>query len=434
MSAPTAPRYTRVTLAGTRRRVDVVVPSDETVGRLLPEVIRLTGEPPTSPPSLRHLAALDGTLLDADTTLAEAGIPDGALLRLVGLADAPPPPVVHDVVEETADDLDRRSWRWGPPARHGLAAAVLALGGLLVAYLAAGALHGSARTAILVALPAVLLVFGAAGGRSLPAPIGLGLLLAGAAAGGYAALLFDAGMKGIGGIAAVLVLGLGVGTEVGRGGLIGGATGLALVAGWTIALAAGVQPPLVAAGAAVVSIGALGLLPRLALLSSGLTALDDRRSRDAAVSRRDVTAALTAAHRGLVLAAVAAGVSAGIAGYVLGARPTQWTASLAILLAVALVLRARSFPLVGPVATLAMAAAATMLALVRGWPAIDGTKLLAVAAVTLVAFGGLVVDPPDHVRARIRRIADRLELIAVVASVPVALGVSGIYGHLLRAF
>jgi hypothetical protein len=188
----------------------------------------------------------------------------------------------------------------------------------------------------------------------------------------------------------------------------------------------------------VVSIAVLGLLPRLALISSGLTALDDRRSRDIEVNRADVTTALSAAHRGLALAAVAAAVSAVFAGLVLGLHPTAWTASLGALLAVVLILRARSFPLVGPVVALTTAATVTAVALLAGWLATDSTARLPAtaiaAAITVLTFCALVVEPPDHVRARIRRAADRLELVAVVASVPVALGVSGLYGHLLRVF
>jgi hypothetical protein len=374
---------------------------------------------------LRHLAALDGTLLDADATLAQTGIVDGALIRLVGLADAPPPPVVHDVVEETAEDLDRRNWQWGPAARQGLAAAVFGVGALLVAHLAAP--HGPA----LLAAPVVLLLAGTAAGRMLPPPFGLAFLLAGAATGADAALRLGTGGLGVGIVAALFLLG----APFGRGALVAGATGLGLVVGWTAALRVGVDPPLAAAGVAVVSIGVLGVLPRFALLTSGLTALDDRRSREAEVGRQDVTVALTDAHRGLALAAMAAAVTAGAAGSLLALRPTGWTGSLAVLIAVVLVLRARSFPLAGPVVTLAVAAGAIGVGLIGGWRGADpASAATAVGVVTLGAFGALVLDPPDHVRARVRRLADRLELIAVVACVPTALGVSGLYGHLLRAF
>jgi type VII secretion integral membrane protein EccD len=433
MTTVSASGYTRVTLVGTRRRVDVVLPNDEPVGRLLPEIVRLTGEPPTAPPSLRHLAAADGTLLDADATLAD--VPDGALLRLVGMADAPPPPVVHDVVEEIADDLDHRRGRWGRGPRHVLAVAALAGAGVLTADLLVGALHGQTRTVALIALPVLLLALGAAIGRTVPEPLGTALIVTGGAAGIHAAVTLSSASAtataiAIGAVAATTAGCLGLGTRWGRGALLGGLTGLALVAGWALPLLAGVDPVVVASWAAVASAFLLGLLPRWALIASGLTALDDRRARDADVSRQDVASALATAHQGLSVAASAVAASAAAAGWVLGTRPGSWTGASAGLLVVVLVLRARSFPLAAPVLAMAVAAAVTGLALGIGWPV--ARPVLAVAAV--LAAAALVVEPPEHVRARVRRFADRLETVAVVASVPVALGVSGVYGTLLTVF
>jgi len=443
MSAPTrSAAYTRVTLAGSRRRVDVVFPSQEPIGALLPDVIRLTGEPAAAPPTLRYLATVDGTLLDTSASLAQLGVADGALLRLVGLADAPPPPVVYDVADETADDLGHRRWRWGAASRAALAAAVLAAGCLLVAFLVGAAAPATAGRAALFVVPMVLLLAGAAGGRVLPPSVGPALLAAAATTGAYAVLVLadraDETAIGLASVAALVTLGLGLGTPLGRGALLGGLVGLSLVAAWALALLLGVDVPLVAAGAAVVSVAALGVLPRLALVASGLTALDDRRARDDEVSRQDVTAALADAHRGLALAAVAVAASAAAAGWLLGSAAGRWTAPLAGVIALVLVLRARAFPLVAPVVAIAAAAAVTGLALVLGWVASDHDALWPATALTgvvvLAAFVSLVVDPAEHTRARFRRIADRLELVAVVVSVPLAVGVSGLYGRLLEVF
>jgi hypothetical protein len=46
----------------------------------------------------------------------------------------------------------------------------------------------------------------------------------------------------------------------------------------------------------------------------------------------------------------------------------------------------------------------------------------------------LAVEPPEHVRARLRRLGDRLETVAVLAAVPLAIGVLGTYGQLLDTF
>jgi hypothetical protein len=42
--------------------------------------------------------------------------------------------------------------------------------------------------------------------------------------------------------------------------------------------------------------------------------------------------------------------------------------------------------------------------------------------------------PRPHVRARARQLADRLEGLVVVAAVPVAVGVFGVYERLLDTF
>jgi hypothetical protein len=57
--------------------------------------------------------------------------------------------------------------------------------------------------------------------------------------------------------------------------------------------------------------------------------------------------------------------------------------------------------------------------------------MLAVAAVGLVVLG---YQPPPHVQARARQLADRLEGFAVVALMPVALGASGVFATLLDTF
>jgi hypothetical protein len=62
------------------------------------------------------------------------------------------------------------------------------------------------------------------------------------------------------------------------------------------------------------------------------------------------------------------------------------------------------------------------------WPVLAGVALAAVAALALVG------PPPEHVGARLRGVADRLEAVTVVAMVPVAFGVFGLFGRLLQAF
>jgi type VII secretion integral membrane protein EccD len=441
-----------VTIAGTRRRVDVVIPSDEPVGRLLPEVLRLAGEPPGQPSTPRYLARLDGTLLNADDTPADIDLDDGTLLRVVGLADAPPPPVVHDVTEEVTADLDRRPWRWAPEPRRWLLTAIVVASALAAGHFATRGAGATGRDVVPLALSGLLLLAGAAvamarsrgpGARHL----GVAVILAGGAVGLYAAATFGPAVAAgagwvAGGIAAALAVTaivLGLAGGAGRAAAFGGLVGVVLLAGWAAALVPGQLPPVRAAALlGPASLMLIGALPRIALTFSGLTALDDQRSRGEAVERRAVTEALTVAHRGLSVTAVAAVGSAAAAGWVAGAEPGRWTAPLAALIAAGLAFRARSFPLVGQVLAMAAGSAIVLFGLLLAWlrasPSARWPVLAVVAAVAVAASVALTGRPPEHVGARLRGVADRLEAVTVVVMVPVAFGVFGLFGRLLRTF
>ena len=75
-TTPSRTALSRVTLIGERRRVDLVLPSEEPVGLLLPEVMRLLDDRASDRPELRHLVTADGSALAHDSTLESAGVPD----------------------------------------------------------------------------------------------------------------------------------------------------------------------------------------------------------------------------------------------------------------------------------------------------------------------------------------------------------------------
>ena len=60
----------RVTLVGERRRIDLVLPSQEPVGVVLPEMMRLLDDRVGARPELRHLVTADGSALDPGASLA----------------------------------------------------------------------------------------------------------------------------------------------------------------------------------------------------------------------------------------------------------------------------------------------------------------------------------------------------------------------------
>jgi type VII secretion integral membrane protein EccD len=445
MAVPTvSSRYSRVTLVGSRRRIDLVLPSTEAVGSLLPDLLAMLGDEAASPPRGRQLVGADGEVLAPEATLAEAGIPDGAVLRVVAQHDVPPAPVVHDVIEEVSDDTDTRAGRWGPVARRWTATAGVVAGCLLLAWMLGRAAPSRALAADLRTLAALaLLGCGVVAGR-VREPVGTALVLGGgavaltasAAATEFVGWPAHARLVAAAAVAAGVTVLLGLTSPLGRVGVVGGGLALVLAAAWGAGVTAGLPPERLAAVMGVASVVLLGLLPRVALTASGLTALDDRRAAGEDVGRRDAVAAIAAAHRGLSIATVATAASTALAGALLTGAPSRWTVPLALTLVVVLASRARVYPLVAEVAALLAAAGAVLAALLALWLDRSGLAGPLAAVLALVAVGLVVlgVEFPEHVRARIRRHGDRLEAVAVLAAVPLAIGVFGTYGQLLSTF
>ncbi|MFJ6314703.1 type VII secretion integral membrane protein EccD [Streptomyces californicus] len=450
-STVTAPRpeLSRVTLVGERRRADIVLPSNTPIGQLLPDVLKLLDDRAASRPLTRQLITSDGSALPHDSTLASSGVSDGAVLRLVRIHAAPPAPVVHDVTDQVADSLDLQAWRWRPAARRVAAGASTVALAVITALLARREVPLGTVTVALAGVTSALMAGGALcarigeGRRGLATALlfvsgGLGVLTAWTAADAYG----WPGSARLAAVATAVALGLlllGFFSPLGRGGLIGAGATAVLAAVWEAVAALEPDPARLGAVMAVFSVVLLGVLPRLALMSSGLTALDDSRSGGVSVSRHDVAGALAATHRGLALATVATAVSATAAGWLLtlSAQPTVWTVLLPSLVAVVLLSRARAFPLVAEVVALFTAAAVLLVRLVMLWleqssGSVGPVLLLGVAA--LLPLLALSVEPPEHVRVRLRRTADLVESIGMVGLFPLTVGVFGVYGQLLDKF
>ncbi len=476
MTATVGGRLTRITVSGAVRRADLVLPSDDPVGLLVPDLVALVGAATVEGPGAYQLSTPDGTVLDSGVSLHDAGVPDGTVIRLDTVAEAPPVPILHDVTDHVSDDADSRRGRWDATALRWTATAVAVAGGVTAALLVSAA----ARLTLIPA-GAVLLIAGAAvaaGGRgstgqagtraaagdeprrvatpvsaglpnagdgSVPdrlQAVGVALALVGAAVAFVGCAFSGTGPSGrlalaVSVTAAVVAL-VGAATGHRRAALLGAGMLIGhLVLWWTLRLAA-LPLARVAAVVAVVVIGLLGVLPRVAITVSGLAALDDRQAADEPVTRLAAHAAVNAAHRGLALATMATAVSGALAGWLLAGADDGWARALAGVLAVVLLLRLRAFPLTVEVVAVVAAAAGTLVGLLRLWVRLDPGHWWAVAAAALagsaVALLVLAYRPRPHVRARARQLGDRLEALAVVASVPVAVGVFGLYERLLATF
>ncbi|MFI8994633.1 type VII secretion integral membrane protein EccD [Streptomyces sp. NPDC053542] len=441
-------QLSRVTLVGERRRADIVLPSDTPIGQLLPDILQLLDDRAASRPMTRQLITADGSALPHDSTLSSAEIADGAVLRLVRAHSAPPAPVVHDVTDLVADDLDLQTWRWRPAARRVSAGVATVAFTLVAALLARREFALDALVGVLVAITLVLLAAGALvakigqGNRGLATALllasgGLGVLTAWTAADAYD-WSGTTRLAAVGGALVVTLALLGYFSPLGRGGLIGAAASAGIAVLWEAVAALQDDPVRLGAVLAVCSVILLGLLPRLALMASGLTALDDRRSGGTSVSRHQVGNALAATHRGLALATIVTAASAVAGGWLLttAATPTVWTVALPALVALVLLSRARAFPLVAEVVALFAAAAVLVVRLVVVWldHAGGAGPFVVLCAAAVLPLLVLAVQPPEHVQVRLRRVADLVESIGVIGLFPLAVGAFGVYGQLLNKF
>ncbi|MGI5328358.1 EsaB/YukD family protein [Actinomadura nitritigenes] len=436
--------WSRVTLVGETRRLDMVLPARTPVGALMPDVLELLGDRVLSPPRLRHLVTSTGEVLDPAASLADRRIPDGAILRLVHADEPLPTPVVHEVPEVVGEAWDGRPSSWGPEAARWTATATFAVLTFAAGLAASAALPADAAPGVLAGAAAALLGCGAAVGRFWREPLGSAITLGGGTVGALALWNATDAAPGAGrcaamaALAAVVLALLGVTSPLGRGGLLGGGTAALLAAPAAVCAALGLDAPRAAAVTALGCVVLLGSIVRLAVSLSGLTALDDRRDAGVAVLRGDVLGALDGAHRSLAIATIAVSVAATAAGLGALTRLDGYTAALAGLLALILAGRARVFPLVVEKVALLAASVAIVAGLgVRvaaacSWGVSPALAVLAVALAVPAAV--LAGDRPEHVRARLRLAMNRTEAMAMVVIVPAAIGAFGTFERLLGTF
>ncbi len=93
--------YTRLTVIGPSRKADLVLPDDEPVGSLLPQLLTILGERFPGGQELA-LSTLTGRALDLGAPLGKQEIQHGSILRLTALDEAPTAPEVADVTDSIA--------------------------------------------------------------------------------------------------------------------------------------------------------------------------------------------------------------------------------------------------------------------------------------------------------------------------------------------
>jgi type VII secretion integral membrane protein EccD len=463
VTAPGGLSLARVTVAAPKRRMDVALPDNLIVAELLPHLLRHAGDD-LGDTGERHggwvLRRATGAVLEPTRNLSVQGVRDGELLHLAPRRDDWPELAYDDVVEVIASGARRAGRSWGEPATRacGLAvtAAILVTG--LVVLLMSGPSWGLPG-GVAIGVAGVLAVLGILLARAMAdatagavvAAAGLPYAFVGGAVLGAPS---DTPLTGLGapsmllGAGALLVFSMigytGV-AAVQRLFMAGLATSLAGLLGALICLAGAS-----AQGAAAVTLTTLiGLLPSYPLIASGLgrlpvPELPDRPEailEDRPVPKRaDVFSAVARATELLSGLNLAAAISSTVAIAYLVLEDGGTAANLLTFsAAAALLLRARLFALPQQRVPLLVSGILGMAFLLFSF-AIDastGGRLL-VLVVAIVAAGAVLAAGLVYSRRTpspyLGRAADIIDVLAIMALVPLACAVIGLFGAIQGLF
>lgn len=447
----------RVTVIGPRRRVDIALPTHVPFADLFPTVARFCGldtDDLVKEPGGWVLQRLGQPPFGLSATPASEGLYDGELIYLRPKSIEMPTMESDDIADEIASVHDGPG-RWSPadaPKVAVAAAATALLAGAVL--LARSGPHWTipavvAGAVALILLAAAVAVSRAAGHTTAATMLGSTALpyafvagVAGVAAtvhdGSQSAFLHGNALGTLSGFALVMVAAIVAAVGVARG--LPAFFGLAL-AGFFGAVAAGITyadptvPP--AGAAALVAIPALALapvLPAIAFRFAGLAmprvpaSADDLRNDALLAPQKDVkTRAVVADHvvTGAVSGVALTGAGAELA---LGFGHGWLTAVTLAVLACAMLLQSRMFR--GRIQRLSLLGAGYA---GLAWLAVTYAHVVNVVA--LVAAAGLVVAVgswlPGHRPSPFwGRAADIMDMLLVVAMIPLALGVAGVLSFL----
>jgi type VII secretion integral membrane protein EccD len=425
-----------VTVVGRRRRLDLSLPADVPVADLLGEVVAMLDEPVVGPPPSWGLVRLGGEVLDGEEGLAAQGVSAGDLLFVRDVADPVGPPAVDDYAGAVAAAIEAAPGLWTPAHFQGLLAVagagwVLVLGAVALWQVANGVLISTP----LVLLLAILVTAGAGlAGRVAGFPLtgtALGfaaLPLWGAAGVGFALIAGLDPMSAVAaGLAAVAAAALGARMAAHEATAPSAGVVAATVPGAvTLAVCEWRGVPL-SSGAAILVPIVLAVVRLLPWAVARLTGLEGQQ-RDGLLASRALGA------RWLLGALTAgAGVTLAAACVVLVLQPGTWAHAVAIAASLAALLQARRGRLVVDVVPMVLVGLATVATFELPFAAAalqqpdqaDGPAVLLGTAAALVALG--LLGRRRRLPVGIRRQLGRMEALAAAATVPLALGMLGLY-------
>ncbi|WP_433055604.1 type VII secretion integral membrane protein EccD [Dactylosporangium sp. CS-033363] len=433
MSTATA-GLARITINAPRRRVDVAVPDAVPLAELLPELLQHAGKG-LADEGERHggwlLRRADGTALSAAAGLAGQGVRDGAVLHLVPALTGWPELEYDDVVEAIAADARRQGVAWSPAATRAttlgitatglfvalvviaradlpLAAAAVAVG-LLLSGIVSARVYGDALVGSGLAAFALPFAF-AAGWLIAPAPA----TPAAHALLGAVALLLTAlvALIGVAHLVRLFVAGA-------TAGLLGSLAGL---------LATTTRPAAAAAVLLTVLVAGVAGLPLLAIRLGGLPM--PIAAEPSSQGRPQIRLLVTVARTDEVLTGLLQGFALAAAGaFLVLARSGDASGTVLVAVAAAaLLLRARTF-LTARQRLPLIAAGVSGFALIGLFVPVDAW--IAATLVPLICLFVTVLGMRQATRPAspyLGRAGDVIDALCLVAMVPLACAVLGLYG------
>ncbi|MRJ75985.1 type VII secretion integral membrane protein EccD [Aeromicrobium sp. SMF47] len=431
----------RVTIASGDRRTDLALPSSVTVAELLPELARSMGvlEPGSAHTGFRLLAA-DGTQLSTSAGLAFQNVYDGAVLTLAPGIDETPR-VYDDVVEAMSDVIEETTRPWEPTAARNTAliasGSLLALGALSIGVERTSILAGALAGAIaLVLLTASIVVSRLEHENEIALMLGWSAVVY-AAVGAFTAVSSDeilgaplASAGGAGAVTAILAM---AGLESRRLLMLPGVIlGVIAAAASGLVIATDLEPAKIYLVALALAVIASGVQPALALTSAGASSpqpedpaslpddpseVDIEKVRTGARVGHDVLLATTVTSGLLLIAVAPLAVTLGLTGML-----------TTVAAAVALLVRTRQFRSGTEVGAGLLTAAAgilsiaiSVLVLEPDWRPGLIVVLIVVAAGTLVST--LVTSTRTVSRGRMAEVLELIALVAIVPLLVIAIGI-----------
>ncbi|MEV6771355.1 type VII secretion integral membrane protein EccD [Nocardia sp. NPDC051030] len=463
-----APDLARVTILAKHTQVDMAIPVDVPVALVIPSVVDMVAQHSRTndfdhdgeqfEPHEWVLARIGRPPFSNSLSLAEQDVRDGELLMLESAEHTAPTPLFDDIMYNVAI-ADADHFRGWTPASARLTGSILAVLTMLVGcvgLLASPDAVSGWVTGAIALFVAVLLVmasmvlsrmYGDAasalvlGGCALPAAFTAGMLFVPDHY-GWANVLLGAVLLGATAILAWRVSGVGLGLFIGVTTLAVYAVPAALVG-----LLTGLPSKAIGAGAVAFGLAGLSLAPRLSMLLAKLplppvpapgTPIDpteddpdDHRALPSLAALRTKSEHARMYLAGLVAATTVVIVAGAIAAVDAGSDDPYWPGlALALVCAVVLMFRSRTYAGAEQAIVLIAGGAAILLILLGGASFLLDQPLVIFGSALILLLAALVlgiVVPGRQATPPMRRAAELLEYAFVAAVVPLVFWVSDLY-------